>query len=217
MFPMKTGFSTETSLSLSDKSVLMSLSESMIKEVINVSQVIISHNDHIKVINQQLMLKCIKYVVLDPNAIGAKMGELLNFVFLMNEEEDKIPEGLDGLTTDIQSNFSKHYTRLEQKTSELASLGEPASFNSIAKPILSDLLSEYFEPASDQEMSDQDVSDEEQIEDPENARLSCLCQTCTRIMEVGNIQEFDASTQTNPFIKAIYNSLTNVENKYGTK
>lgn len=242
---MKTGFAMDDSPSISDKTIMVSLLDAFVQEIIKLVALVSYHNKHISVVNQELMLKCIKFAILHPSGIGEKMNTLLNFVFDSPEhstENEQPPAEIAQLVTQVTSNFSKHHTRLsnqEQKHNEMLvatrdqpSYMRPSTHEGVTKPVVKQLLADYFETTrqeeEDEEEEDEEEEDEEEeveemsdteakIESVENSTLSCTCDTCKAIMEVGEIRKFYPQLQQNPFVKAIFNSLNTIESKFGKK
>jgi hypothetical protein len=249
MFPMKTGGTTQDFLPNSDKTLILSMADALVQEIIKIIHVISSHHPHIQIINKDLMLKCIKYAVLDPNSIGAKINKLLDYTF-MNTESDEAepPPEIASLTENIKHTYGKHYDRInimEQKfnesliqSSDKPSYLRPKETDCVTKPLIKKMLSDYFDELEedfeadgegdecdeecdecdeDCDECDEECDQEEEynIEAPEQSILTCSCSTCAGIMQIGQIHEFDSKNENNPFIKAIMNSMTKLESRFG--
>jgi hypothetical protein len=234
---MKTGFSNDTILQTGDKTIFVALADALVQEIIKIVTKVSDHNPSIAVVNEYLMLKCIKYAILDPGGIGAKMNQLLDYVYLDENEDKDPPSEISELASTVQQTYGKHYNRLEtmekKHQQDLINSGDqpsymrPTTHENVTKPLVRQMLGDYFETpleegeeeegeeGEEEEGEEGEEEGEEDIESQTMSVLVCKCDMCNGVMRVGEIREFYPELEKNPFIKAIFSSLTKLENKFG--
>ncbi len=224
MFPMKTG-GTNSLLGTADKTMLLSLSEAFVQEIIKILHVVCTHQPNIRVVDDQLMLKCIKYAVLAPDSIGAQMNQLLEFAFMETGDEKNPPTEIIPLVNNIRETYAKHYERLsdlENKFNETwnqPSYVRPTESQFVTKPLVNRLLADYFE-GPDQEEGEEEEEGEEGEEEEEGEEgeeeyvVNCECVICAGVKTIGEIRSFPSGTGTNPFVEAIMSSMTKLDAEF---
>ena len=228
MFPMKTGFSGNESLSIPDKTLIVSIADAFVQEIVRIIQIITAHHSHIYVVKQQLMLKCIKFAVLSPSSIGTSINQLLELSFMPREaKEEEVSGDVRLLAENVMQNYNKHSDRLqvmEQKYAETQLMQphlRPSEAAFVTKPVVKQLLGDYFEGVeenmAEEEEGEEGEEGEEEEEEEEEEELTCECEVCSGVMAIGEVCDFNVENESNPFIKAIMRSMTNLQATFGSR
>lgn len=241
MFPMKTGFSGDDALSTPDKTLIISIADAFVQEVVRIIQIISAHHAHIYVVKQQLMLKCIKFAVLSPLSIGTSINQLLEVSFMESKQDEKagVTDEVRALAQNVMQTYNKHNERLQEMEQKYAQVQAsepnryliPSEAAFVTRPLVKQLLGDYFDGVAENmheeeeeeeeyegDEGEEGEEDESMIEEEEeDTQLTCTCEVCSGVMAVGAVHDFNSEQETNPFIKAIMRSLTNLEAKFGQK